>query len=420
MRARGGSVRRVVGAIGVATMVAVGGVPSSAQTISWTTQFGTPNYEWVEDVALTGGIAFAAGQAHSPLAGSDTDGEIFVRAVSAATGTLLWSRQFGNHGDLMSVGGVSADASGVYVVGATWGTLPGQTTAGRADAFVRRYSLAGDLVWTRQFGTSRIDAAHEVSLGGGGVFVVGTTNDGLGGRNAGLDDVFVRRYDLAGDALWTTQFGTPEDDFPHDIAADAVGPFVVGTTSGSFAWQAAPIKDEQQGFVVRLGPNGGERWHRRVDGPGPDSIRAAAVHAGELTVVGASPGIDGRRLFGSDSVFVRRYGPGGTMRWTRTFGSWRGELPFAVAADASGSYVVGTTYGTLPGATNAGTPDAFVVALDPLGSFAWLEQLGSADSDALNGVAVGAGALVVGGETFGAIEGAGRGLLDALLRGYTV
>ena len=162
------------------------GAPSaSAQTVAWTTQFGTPNYEYVIDVAMTGGVVYAVGGAHTRLPGSDVSGEIFVRAVSATDGSLVWSRQFGSSNDLMDVASVAADATGVYVAGSLYNALPGQTSAGRRDGFVRKYDLAGDEVWTRQFGTARIDSATAVALGGGGVFVTGTTNDGLGGRNAG-------------------------------------------------------------------------------------------------------------------------------------------------------------------------------------------------------------------------------------------
>ena len=39
------------------------------------------------------------------------------------------------------------------------GTLPGQTTAGGIDAFVRKYDPNGTEMWTRQFGTAGDDFA---------------------------------------------------------------------------------------------------------------------------------------------------------------------------------------------------------------------------------------------------------------------
>jgi hypothetical protein len=138
-------------------------------------------------------------------------------------------------------------------------------------------------------------------------------------------------------------------------------------------------------------------------------------------VIGSSPGIAGRQLFGSDAVFVRRYGLFGKVRWTRTFGSSAfGDNADGVATDASGVYVVGSTYGNMPGRTNRGRADDFVVALDPTGSLAWVDEFGSRDKDELYGVAVEGGALVVGGATWGKLHLRTHGVEDAVLRGYAV
>jgi hypothetical protein len=138
-------------------------------------------------------------------------------------------------------------------------------------------------------------------------------------------------------------------------------------------------------------------------------------------VLGSSPGIAGERLFGSDAMFVRRYGPRGAVWWTRTFGSAAfGDRASGVATDASGTYVVGSTYGDLPGTTNRGLADAFVVALDADGSLAWVDEFGSGDKDELFGVAVQAGELVVGGDSWGTLHVRNHGVEDAVLRGYAV
>jgi hypothetical protein len=413
---------RLAGALSIAvTLLLAGTVPSFAQTVSWTRQFGTPGYEWVADVALWRGVVYAAGHSHERLPGCGTAGEVFVRAVSAADGSLLWCHEFGASDDLMNVGGVAADDTGVYVGGSLWGRFRGQRRVGRQDAFVRKYDLAGNVVWTRQFGTHKIDATTDVALGGAGLYVLGTTNGPLAGPGAGFDDVFVRRYSLDGVAGWTRQFGTAESDAAFALATGESGAAVGGHTEGTFAWQSSPTSGSE-GFIVQLRADGAERWHRRIDGPGDDSVNGLDADAGgALTVVGSSPGIVGERLFGSDAMFVRRYGPLGPARWTRTFGSTAfGDRASGMAADTSGTYVVGSTYGDLPGETNRGLADAFVVALDTGGSLAWVDEFGSPDKDELIGVAVRAGQLVVGGDSWGTLYVQNHGVEDAVLRGYSV
>jgi hypothetical protein len=416
------TVLRVVGASSLAAAFLLGPrTPSLAQTVSWTRQFGTPGYEWVGDVGLTGGVAVAAGHSHERLRGCDSAGELFVRAVSAADGSLLWCREFGASDDLMNIGGVAADATGVYVGGSLWGRFRGQRRVGRQDAFVRKYDLAGNVVWTRQFGTHRLDATTDVALGGGGLYVLGMTNGPLGGSTVGLDDVFVRRYDVTGEVDWTARFGTAASDAAFALAADAGGASVGGHTEGTFPWQSSPTSGSE-GFIVQLRPDGVERWHRRIDAPGDDAVNGLAIdESGALTAVGSSPGIDGERLFGSDAMFVRRYGQGGAVWWTRTFGSSAfGDRASGVAADASGIYVVGSTYGHLPGASNRGRTDAFAMSLNDAGSLAWVDQFGSREKDELFGVAVDAGDLVVGGDSWGRLHVRNHGVEDAVLRGYVV
>lgn len=70
-----------------------------------------------------------------------------------------WIRQFGTTG-LDEAKSVAVDPTGAgYVVGETFGTLPGQTPAGTLDAFIRKYDAAGTELWTRQFGAWERDIA---------------------------------------------------------------------------------------------------------------------------------------------------------------------------------------------------------------------------------------------------------------------
>src|SRR5262249_57346493 len=111
-------------------------------------------------------------------------GEAWARK-HARGGTVRWPRQFGSAAD-DSAFGVAADASGLYVAGDTNGTLPGQASAGGDDAFVRKYDAAGNELWTRQFGTSPtrggFDSAAGAAGDASGACVAGTTGGTLRGQ----------------------------------------------------------------------------------------------------------------------------------------------------------------------------------------------------------------------------------------------
>src|SRR5207249_303356 len=107
------------------------------------------------------------------------------------------------------------DADGsVYLAGHVGGALPGQTNAGLQDAFALKFDAAGNLLWARQFGTVfDLDDATGVAVDGSGVYVVGFIFGALPGQsNTGSRDAFVRKYDVDGNELWTRQFGSSSSD----------------------------------------------------------------------------------------------------------------------------------------------------------------------------------------------------------------
>ena len=155
---------------------------------------------------------------------------------------------------------MAIDASGLYLAGATTGTMAGQTSAGSVDAFVRKYDFNGEVVWTRQFGTAKYDDALGIAVSAQGVYIAGNTAGALPGHvNAGDYDVFVRKYDAKGGAVWTQQFGGRAHEELLGIAVDASGVYAAGVTEGALASQRSHGSDDA--FVVKLadGAAGHER-----------------------------------------------------------------------------------------------------------------------------------------------------------------
>jgi len=107
--------------------------------------------------------------------------------------------------------------------------------------------LAQALIWTRQFGTPEREGAHAVAAdGAGNVYAAGTTNGALPGQAAvGNFDAFVRKYDPDGRELWTRQFGTPGSDNAGGVAADRAGNvYVAGETFGTLPGQTGAGADD--------------------------------------------------------------------------------------------------------------------------------------------------------------------------------
>lgn len=229
--------------------------------------------------------------------------------AEAQTVTVEWTRQFG--GALIDVGReVAVDADGnVYFTGDTDG-LPGEPHAGGIDAFVRKYTAGGALIWSRQFGTTGDEIvglnATGLAVGPDAVYVARFTSGSFPGyTNAGGLDAFLRKYDFAGGHVWTVQFGTDGFDDLHDVAVDRdKAIYVAGSTD-----RALP----------------GQTW------------------AGDFDAV------------------LRKYNPDGTIAWTRQVGTSALDHPVGIAFGSTGVYLTGNTTGSWPGFTSAGGLDALVL-----------------------------------------------------------
>ncbi|HKY77086.1 MAG TPA: SBBP repeat-containing protein, partial [Acidimicrobiia bacterium] len=223
----------------LATAVSGIGWPSTtgAATVGWTTQFGTTSPDDAYGVAVNAaGSMFVIGQTSGVLPGQASAGMIdaFLRRYDPS-GAEVWTRQFGSSERDLPKGVTLDEAGNVYVVGQTFGAFPDQTSAGGWDGFLRKYTPAGDEVWTRQFGGGGGESAASVKIDrAGNSYVVGGTRAALPGQtNIGDFDSFIVKFDPTGAAVWARQFGTTVEDYALTVSLDGAGnPVVAGETSG--------------------------------------------------------------------------------------------------------------------------------------------------------------------------------------------
>jgi hypothetical protein len=196
----------------------------------------------------------------------------------------------------------------------------------------------------KQFGSAQIDYAKDLATdASGNVYVAGTTHGAIdvattlaSNTNKGGTDAFVAKFDPQGELLWVVQFGSAADDFIEGITLDKYGfLYVAGWTMGSMPGGV------EQPVAPRENANAG-----RAD------------------------------------VFVAKIHTGGTLRWIKQFGTNKDDFAYGVTADRSGLvYVVGSTSGTIDGATDPGTySDAFLMQLDANGNKIRVTQFNVASS----------------------------------------
>lgn len=394
---------------------------ASGDGSGWTRQFGSGSPDEALGVALDrAGDAYVVGWTGGTLSGQVSAGAVdaFVRKVDPA-GKELWTRQFGSWERDFARAVAVEDAGDAYVVGEIYGTLPGQSSAGGYDAFVRKYDPAGKELWTRQFGGGGGEGAWGVALdAAGNAYVVGTTGAALPEQSpAGSFDAFVRKYDPADNEVWTRQFGSKVGDGGRGVAVDASGNVsVVGTTEGSLAGQTSAGGFDA--YIRQYDPAGQEIWTRQFGSSADDyAVAVANDLAGNPTVAGSTDGtLPGQTSGGGTEAFLRRFDPAGTARWTHQFGTGSADEGWGVAVDAAGNtYVIGTTEARSLIQTTPAKTDCFARKYDPAGKELWVNQFGTEDTDLAFSVAVDpAGHAHVAGSTKGTLPGqASHGERDA-------
>jgi hypothetical protein len=387
-------------------------------TVCWGAE---PPYEiqWTQQLATSFGHAVTVdgdGNALMCGAGDDAFGafDAFV-AKFDGQGETKWARQFGSSG-LDYATSVAVDhAGGIYMSGNTDGSLAGPQL-GNGDSFLAKYDATGNIVWSRQFGTTLWDESGAVAVDPvGNVYMCGHTHGSLGAPKIGLYDVFLTKHDAAGNSLWIRQFGTAGHDLGLALATDSTGHvYVGGSTYGNLG---GPNAGNSDAFFAKLDSAGETLWTRQFGTAQSDAIQSMAIDAtGNLYVSGWTGGALAGPSAGGNDTFLSKYNSDGTLLWTQQMGTPSSDMSRSVAVDTMGNaYVTGHTQGAL-GGPNAGGSDVFLSKYDTTGELQWVMQFGSSDSNDGYSVAVdAAGNVYIAGFTIGTSGGPNAGNLDAFL-----
>lgn len=394
-----------------------GTVSSGPNTVSFTA--GDPlAFSTLYTVTVTTGVKDVAGHPMS----SDYSWSFTTKAPPTA-GSWSGARQLGTASDDQATGVTTDGQGGVYLAGRTQGNLDGLVNQGGEDIFLAKYDASGDKVFTKVVGTPRTDAPAVVVDGGGNLYVTGSTAGDLDGNSnadptGGTSDIFVIKFDAAGEKIFTRQLGTPREDLAAGLAVDGQGNFyVAGSTRGDLDGNLNADASGQTFdlFLVKFDTLGNRLFTRQFGTPGDDLATSVAVDAdGNVYVAGVTAaGLDGNVNSdppGSTDLFVMKFDPAGTKLVTRQRGSVGGkfgELTGQMVVDSAGGvYVAGSTDGSMDGNANLGGRDALLVKFDSALNWLFTKQFGTEKQDAAAAVAVDPGGSVyVTGHTFGGLDG---------------
>ena len=230
---------------------------SEEYSLEWTKQLGTSGSDYASGVAIdSNNNVYITGYTNGNLDGPNAGQSDVILAKYNSDGTLEWTKQLGTSSNDYANGVAIDSNNNVYITGSTTGSLGGANAAvGSFDAFLAKYNSNGDVVWTKQLGTTSSDQAYGVAIdSNNNVYITGSTYGSLGGANAavGSVDAFLAKYNSDGTVEWTKQLGTSSYDQANGVAIDSNNNvYITGYTDGSLDGSNAGSYDV---FLAKYAP----------------------------------------------------------------------------------------------------------------------------------------------------------------------
>ncbi len=218
--------------------------------------------------------------------------DIFVTKIDSL-GHYKWAIKGGGTGSDRGLS-IKTDAIGnSYITGYYYGTAAFSsqtiTSAGLQDLFIAKYDNAGILQWVKSAGGSNADIGFGINVDNLGNVVVtgefkGTANFGsfsLTSMNNSID-VFTTKLDANGNFLWAKKGSAIFTDRGLDLACDATGNiYVTGQFTDTITFDQAHNNSLYNAvFLIKYNSNGQEQWFRKIGGGTMNIANGIVIDAG--------------------------------------------------------------------------------------------------------------------------------------------
>ncbi|MFI5141062.1 MAG: T9SS type A sorting domain-containing protein, partial [Bacteroidia bacterium] len=234
-------------------------------------------------------------------------------------GNLLWAKSAGG-GNTDEALCIKADTLGrVYVTGyfissklfVDLTTLIHDTVNnGTSDVFTLSYDASGNLLWAKSAGGKYADAGASVSIDNVGIYITGSFNSptidfgtNVLTNSGNLGDIFLTKYDINGNVIWTKSMGGSGDDQGTSIFSDFSGICITGRFTSpiiTFGSTAVTNVGSYDIYVLKCDTSGNPIWATSAGGNGVDLPLSVSTYGSEIYVTGifSTPSIN----FGSNTL----------------------------------------------------------------------------------------------------------------------
>ncbi len=337
-----------------------------------------------------------------------------------------WAKSMGGNSDDYATG-IATDAQrNIYTVGEFKGTVDfnpspsgvfNLTAYANFDFFILKTDSSGNFIWAKKIGGPADDNVNSIFVDTSGFiymtgFFSGTVNFNPNGvanlTTSGLadHDIFVTKFDTAGNFIWAKQIGGTQSDYGYSVVMDAFNHLLIaGSFRGTVDFNPnTGISNLSSAgnydiFVEKLDTAGNFIWAKNMGGPGIDYAFSLATDvSGNVYATGTfsgtsdfDPGIPVYNLMvtgsaSDEDIFISKLDSAGNFVWAKNIGGLNYDIGASIAVNASGVYTTGYFWGTadfdpstsIYNLTALGTNDIFISKLDTAGNFKWAKRFGSA------------------------------------------
>ncbi|HEY7977744.1 MAG TPA: SBBP repeat-containing protein [Rhizomicrobium sp.] len=236
----------------------------------------------------------------------------------------------------------AVDANGnIYVLGNATGNFGSQLNQGTQDVYLTKYDSAGNVQWTQMVGAADTASAYGLALDqNGNAYVTGSTTSDLTqtANTSGNSDSFVAKYATDGTPVWTQQLSTLNSNQSNAVTVDASGNVFIGGQVNGTIKSGQTNAGKQDGYVAELNSKGKIVYEQQMGTSGVDQVSAMTTTSdGSLLVASVQNG----------HAILSKYANGDATQpavWTQDLGDLQnGGTISSIAVSGNQIYLSGST-----------------------------------------------------------------------------
>ncbi len=331
--------------------------PAPGETLSLSSAQATPALYLAGTSGSTTGTPSnsATGQ---PAVAADNQGRLTkLTDLSTSPQSVFSTAEAPSSGTTTAQSTVIDSQGNVYVVGNATGNIGSELNQGTQDVYLSKYDSAGNLQWSKLLGSAGTASAYSLALNpsSGGVVVSGSTTAALSTTaiTNGSADSFVASYDTNGNQIWEQQIPTLSSNQANAVSVDAQGNVYIGGQVTGTIGSGQTSTGGTNAYLAQLSSTGQIVGEQQFGPSGSDQVSQMATTAdGGLVVASVQNG----------DAILSKYASGGITSapvWQMDLGSLDGGTIGGLAVSGNQVYVSGTTSNT---ALNAGGQASVAVA----------------------------------------------------------